>query len=106
MVEAKWTGSYPNLCSGVWELTIDGEDFSLLIPHELRYSPMGTAGIYQSWRFNEDWDEIFESYVDGLKFEDWIAKNPWVAELPCSPRDIYDAFQENDWRHGSCGGCI
>lgn len=105
MVEAKWTGTYPCLCFGEWQLFINGEDFSLLIPKELRRSEMGTYGTYQSWHF-ENWSEVFEDYEDGLECEEWIAANPWVQRLPASPVDIYYAFQTHDWRHDSCGGCI
>ena len=35
-VEAKWSGSYPWLCSGEWTLFIDGKDMSDKIPKELR----------------------------------------------------------------------
>ena len=34
-VEAKWSGSYPNLCSGEWTLFIDGKDMSDKIPKDL-----------------------------------------------------------------------
>lgn len=105
MVVAEWTGSFPCLCSGTWKLTINGEDFSLLIPEELRHGEMGTYGIYQSWHF-EDWTEVFESYEDGLQCDEWIAANPWIHKLPASPIDVYYAFQAEDWRYGSCGGCI
>lgn len=105
MIEAIWTGGYPNLCCGTWMLYINGNDFSLLIPEEKRSSPMDTFGVYQSWHF-EDWEEVFEDYEDGLECEEWIAANPWVQKLPASPIDIFYAFQAQDWRHGSCGGCI
>lgn len=105
MVVAEWTGSFPSLCCGVWKLFINGEDFSLLIPEELRHEEMGTYGTYQSWHF-ENWSEVFENYEDGLQCEDWIAANPWVQKLPASPIDVFYAIQAADWRHGECGGCI
>lgn len=105
MVIAEWTGSYPCLCSGEWRLTIGGVDWSNAIPIEKRYGEMGTYGVYRSWHF-EDWEEIFEDYEDGLEFDEWIAENPWVAELPAAPQDVYYAIQAQDWRHGECGGCI
>lgn len=105
MVIAKWTGSYPCLCSGEWKLYIDDVDYSHLIPVDLRHGEMGTYGIYQSWHF-ENWSEVFESYTDGLDCEDWIAANGWVHSLPAYPTDVYYAFQAQDWRHGECGGCI
>lgn len=105
MVVAEWTGSYPNKCSGVWKLFINGVDYSNAIPVEKRYDDMNTYGTYQSWHF-ENWSEVFDSYTAGLQCEEWIAENPWVAELPCSPIDVFYAIQAQDWRHGECGGCI
>lgn len=105
MVVAEWTGSYPCLCSGEWRLTIGGVDWSNAIPIDKRYSHMNTAGIYQSWHF-EDWAEVFDDYEDGLEFDEWIAENPWAAELPAAPQDIFYAIQAQDFRPGECGGCI
>lgn len=105
MVIAKWSGEYPCLCSGEWSLFIHGEDYSHMIPKDLRTSHMNIAGTYQEWYF-VDWIEQFEDYEDGLEFEEWIAANPWVYDLPAPLFDIYLAFQAEDWRPGSCGGCI
>ena len=105
MVIAEWTGSYPCLCSGEWRLTIDGVDWSNAIPIEKRYSHMNTAGTYQSWHF-ENWIEVFEDYEDGLEFDEWVVENPWVAELPAAPQDVFYAIQVQDFRPGECGGCI
>lgn len=105
MVEAIWTGRFPNLCSGMWILKIDDVDYSDHIPEEKRYGEMGTYGTYSSWHF-EDWMEVFEDYEDGLEYEDWVAENPWVLSLPADALSIYLAFAAEDWRHGQCGGCI
>ena len=50
--------------------------------------------------------EQFGDYEDGLEFEEWVAENPWVYDLPASLFDIYLAFQAEDFRPGECGGCI
>lgn len=105
MVIAKWTGCFPCLCHGEWKLYIDGQDVSFLIPWDRRTGHMNTAGTYQEWHF-EDQEEVFEDYEDGLEYEDWLAENPWVRDLPAPSFDIYLAFQSEDWRHNSCGGCI
>ena len=105
MVIAKWSGEYPCLCCGEWSLFIHGEDYSHMIPEDLRTDHMNTAGTYQEWHF-VDWVEQFEDYEDGLEYEDWLAENPWVRDLPAPSFDIYLAFQSEDWRHNSCGGCI
>lgn len=107
--KAEWTGSYPSLCFGVWRLYIDGKDKSDLIPEKLRRHPMDTAGMYQTW-YLEDWEVVFENYEDGLECDDWIKENDfWISKIA----DCYDekvalfkAFQDQDFRTGSCGGCI
>ena len=105
MVIAKWSGEYPCRCSGEWSLFIGGINYSHMIPENLRASHMNTAGTYQEWHF-VDWVEQFEDYEDGLEFEEWVAENPWVHDLPASLFDIYLAFQAEDFRPGECGGCI
>ena len=105
MVIAKWSGEYPCRCSGEWSLFIGGINYSHMIPENLRTSHMNTAGTYQEWHF-VDWIEQFEDYEDGLEFEEWVAENPWVHDLPASLFDIYLAFQAEDFRPGECGGCI
>lgn len=46
VVEASWSGSFPNLCSGEWTLIVNGKDVSAHIPDNLRYSEMNTFGKY------------------------------------------------------------
>lgn len=109
IVKAKWSGSYPCLCVGEWTLKVDGKDVSKKIPEDLRKSSMNTYGTYQSWHF-EDWLEVFEDYSDGLCCEEWIKENDyWLNEITDN-RDtkilIYNAINEQDFRSGSCGGCI
>ena len=81
-VEAKWSGSYPCLCSGEWTLFIDGKDLSDKIPKDLINEPMYTNGVYSSWRFGSDWEEEWDNYEDGLECEDWIKENKeWLDEI-------------------------
>lgn len=106
-ITAKWTGHYPNLCSGEWIITVGDEKVDL--PDEVRTSPMDTRGTYESWAFDEGWDEVWRSYEDGLDFDPWLQKNSWVSRLNLSHKEeraLYDAISEEDWRYGSCGGCI
>ena len=109
MVEAKWSGSYPCLCYGNWTLIIDGIDVSNKIPEDLQNSSMNTYGTYQSWHF-EDWLEVFENYEDGLDEEEWIVENKtWLDTISTDKKvqsDIYCAIICEDFRSGSCGGCI
>lgn len=106
MVIAKWSGEYPCRCSGEWSLFIGGVNYSHMIPEDLRTSHMNTAGTYEEWWFDDDMCEQFGNYEDGLEFEEWVADNPWVHDLPASLFDIYLAFQAEDFRPGECGGCI
>lgn len=109
MIEAKWSGSYPCLCNGKWTLIVDGEDVSEKIPEELRNTDMGTFGTYSSWHF-ENWMEVFNDYVDGSVCEDWIKENKYWLKTITSDESIYprifDAINKEDFRSGSCGGCI
>lgn len=100
----RWTGKYPNLCRGRWHLYRDGNE----VDNPFNGSPAYTDGTYCSWHF-ENWLEVFEDYHDGLSEEDWIDENrEWlesIAEEGDFPK-IFRAFQENDFREMSCGGCI
>ena len=45
----------------------------------------------------------------GLEVDKWIEVNPWIKEICSNPeeeKELYYAIQAEDWRHGSCGGCI
>ena len=109
-VEAKWTGSYPCLCSGEWILKVNNIDVSNLIPEELRTSSMNTFGSYSSWYFTEDWNVEDYYYLDGLECEDWIKDNKdWLDKITTAhsvQKEIYYTIQLKDFRAGSCGGCI
>lgn len=109
MVEANWSGSYPCLCFGEWTLKVNGKDVSKKIPDDLRESSMNTYGTYQSWHF-EDLIEVFEDYEDGLDCEEWIEENnEWLNKITTDysiKEQIFKAIQSEDFRSGSCGGCI
>ena len=110
IVKAEWSGGYPSLCCGSWKLIVNGKDVSKCIPRRSRNEPMYTYGKYQIWDFDDDYCEYFESYYNGLTENEWIKKNNYWLERITNDNDvkskIYKAIQENDWRHGSCGGCI
>lgn len=117
MWRAKWTGSFPNLCHGVWKLWHDDEEIPKdKILFNSNYDgvywegePANTYGTYYDWSFGEDWIEEWHSYEHGLDCDEWCEEySEWLSTL--APKEewpeIYDAFNILDWRHGSCGGCI
>ena len=120
--KAEWTGGYPSLCVGEWKLyrrheeyLDDGaidiwyDDISNLIPEDLKHEPMDTLGVYSSWYFDSDYIEQFEDYTDGMNFKEWCKENESWIHLICKSeyyKDLYEAFQQEDWRYESCGGCI
>ena len=110
IVKATWTGQYPCLCHGEWQLEVNGTDVSALIPEELRKSPMDTYGTYSCWSFDDNYIEQWGKYRDGLKGPEWISKNfDWLEKITNDRKvmgKIFSTFQKEDWRHGSCGGCI
>jgi DNA modification methylase len=115
-ITAEWSGRYPNKCSGSWTIKIDSVVMPL--PYDVQRGNMGTSGSYDTWSFGDDWNEEWDSYEDGAEFETWVKLNVrWIKEgfdsLKVSDkvaledvRKLYDAIQEKDWRHNSCGGCI
>ena len=109
-VSAHWSGGYPTLCFGEWTLEIDGKNVSDKIPIDLINSPMNTAGTYSRWHFNKNWMEETDYYDDGLEVDDWIdANNDWLNNITkdyALKERIFYAIQEQDFRPGSCGGCI
>lgn len=105
-----WTGSYPCLCMGGWIITIDGVQLM-----GIGREPFNTYGIYKSWHFN-NWMEEWDDYKDGMLYEDWIENVPnglleslskhGIELSDGEMRELYSKIQEEDWRYGSCGGCI
>ncbi len=109
-VKANWSGMYPCLCSGEWTLFVNDKDVTEKIPEELRTEPMYTFGTYQTWYFEDDWEEVFEDYEDGMSCKEWIENNDyWLKDITDDYKvkeEIYFAIQDEDFRHNSCGGCI
>lgn len=110
-VQAEWTGEYPALCFGEWNIVVNG-----IFLTGIDSESFDTEGIYSSWYF-EDWSEVFEDYEDGLPFDEWVKSdiNGLHASLTRHGFDLddmylmqllYDAISAKDWRRNSCGGCI
>ncbi|PJG83313.1 hypothetical protein [Caviibacterium pharyngocola] len=105
---ARWTSRGNTLCLGHWEIFY--QDQHLILPENKREKDMGTKGIYN---FIDPDDEL---YLEGLDKEDWIVANiDWLsdvfiaADVPLEEayfRHFYQAVNREDWRCGSCGGCI
>lgn len=109
-IQVEWTGTYPCLCFGKWLITIDGIPLT-----GLDSDSFNTLGTYSSWHF-EDWSEVFEDHEAGLLFEEWKLNPPNNLKESLGIHgftvdddlliELYKAIQLEDWRHGSCGGCI
>lgn len=110
---AKWTGSFPNKCRGLWYLYMNGIDVSRFIP--LRDFPANTFGTYKKCTFI-NFMESWSSYEDGYDIDEWIDHNKdWIDDIgnyyhiqldDSDYKALYKAFSESDWRAQSCGGCI
>ena len=83
--------------------------FTCGLPIERRDKDMGTNNIYN---FMDPEDEL---YREGLMEDDWIVENiDWLSDgfiehnipLEETMRAFYQAVNKEDWRCGSCGGCI
>jgi hypothetical protein len=105
---ARWTAKGSSLCLGHWEIFYLGQQ--LEIDSERNKNDMGTNAIY-SFVFPDD-----DIYAEGLAEDEWIIENKdWLTSLFTTyniPSDethlrlFYQAVNRDDWRCGSCGGCI
>ena len=105
---ARWTSQGNTLCLGHWEIQYLG--LPLTLPLDRVEKDMGTRGIYC---FMDPDDELF---LEGLDEDEWIVANmEWLSDLfiqhdiPLEEelfRFFYQAVNKEDWRCGSCGGCM
>ena len=106
--KTEWTGKFPNHCHGEWILYRDGAKINVEIP--FAKLPAATKGCYQGFYFDDKWNCFWYDYIDGMDYPDW--SNHFFDFLKSITtdmaewKDIYRAFQKNDWRFCSCGGCI
>ena len=106
--QAKWSSAGQTMCLGHWEIQFNG--LPLVLPEERKNEHMNTNAIYN---FVDPDDEL---YREGLEEDDWIIENAdWLADvfithdIPLEEdmmRFFYQAVNKQDWRCGSCGGCI
>ena len=113
----EWTGSYPTLCFGEWIIKIDGVRIVDNTEDTILKKDMNTYGNYSNWHFDEDYSEIWEDYTDGLNYENWLQSDTGKSLIELTKRngfeltseeieDLYIKLQQQDFRTGSCGGCI
>ena len=105
---ASWSSKGNTLCLGHWDITY--LSLPVVLPPERRDKDMGTNNIYN---FIDPEDEL---YREGLMEDDWIVENiDWLSDvfiehnIPLEEetmRAFYQAVNKEDWRCGSCGGCI
>lgn len=114
-VKVQWTGSYPTLCYGEWNIVVAG-----LPLNGLGEGHFETLGSYDSWAFAEDYDVEWSAYEDGLCKDDWIKEvlennlnhlKSTLIKHNIEPNEqvlgiLYECIQAKDWRRNSCGGCI
>ena len=108
LFSANWMAKGNTLCLGHWEITYRG--LPLTLPVGRLDKDMGTQNIYN---FIDPNDEL---YREGLDEDDWIVENiDWLSDvfiqhdIPLEEenmRAFYQAVNAQDWRCGSCGGCI
>ncbi len=105
---ASWSEKGNMLCNGHWQISYD--DMPFILPKAREGEYMGTWGIY-SFIYDDDPD-----FAEGLTEDDWIVENAdWLVPLfleqgiPTDKQHLswfYQAVNKDDWRCGSCGGCI
>ena len=111
-----YTGKYPNLCSGVLTLEINGIEYKF--GHDYRNYHVDKNG---NWRYTDEDpnNPNFESFwtsggsVSYDKHRDWDVKTAeWEIDVDELPEQFWDVADEIDSvineniPHGCCGGCI
>ena len=105
---ANWSEQGHTICLRHWEVSYRGKPIEL--PATKRDDEMGTFGIY-SYLYPDDPD-----FAEGLEEDEWVLENmEWIAPMfeengiPLDEQHLgwfYQAINMDDWRCGSCGGCI
>lgn len=96
-----YSGKYPNLCSGILVLEIDGEQVTFG-----DYNWKTKTGNYRFWSSGGScgfYDNYSESYVDN---DEWVIdKNNIPEQYRQYAEEIDRVFNENV-EYGCCGGCL
>lgn len=95
-----YTGKYPNLCSGVLTLQIDGEictfgnSYDTKTDFDKFWYSGGTCGFTNNYT-NE--------YVDA---GEWVIDVSRIPEQFRKYATVIDSLFNSNVRHGCCGGCL
>ena len=90
-----YDGAYPNLCSGVFTVRLDGRETSF----GAEYPRFWTSGGGVS--FDDEWNECVSRGPWELSFDE----RDYPPEIAAAMPGLIDAFNENvPW--GCCGGCV
>ena len=107
-----YTGEYPNLCSGVLTLEIDGKEYKFGHNYNAgHYDEKTNKWIYTDEDLNNpNFTSFWYSggYIDNLN----IGKGEWNVNIEEVPEQFYDVVDEieevinDNIPYGCCGGCI
>ncbi len=109
-----YTGKYPNLCSGILTLSIDGK--IVKFGHNYSYYDYDTKTYTNEDPNNPNFDK-FWSTGGSCGFKDnyinsYINNNEWIIDINDIPKKyqkyatIIDELFNNNVPHGCCGGCL
>jgi hypothetical protein len=111
-----YTGEYPNLCSGVLTLEIDGVQYKFGHNYMEHHYDKNGNGYYadedpMNPNFNAFWSSGGRVTCDG----DWnwnVETDEWEIDVNELPQQFWDVAEEIDEvfnenvQYGCCGGCI
>ncbi len=100
-----YTGEYPNLCSGILVVKIDGKEVSFGYNWDDANAKPNYPPIWKSGgevAFDDDWN-------------DYVSEGDWLLDVDNPdryPKFVQDAFPDiikvmnESVPHGCCGGCV
>lgn len=107
-----YTGAYPNLCSGILTMKVNGKEYEF--GHDWLNSLLGKGGdppnrLPQFWRsggycgFDDDWNE--EVGQGDWVMSDEVKEDKYPKEIWDCLNDILEVMNQNV-PGGCCGGCL
>jgi hypothetical protein len=110
MVEfVSYTGKFPNLCSGILTLKIDGKEVNF--GHDYTKFDYKTSRYYDS-NYDSFWSSGGHAGYNRSTGETYCGSGRWIIhkdELPKQYQDMVDEIDEvfnDNVSYGCCGGCI